>query len=211
MIIEMMKKALLRGPSLLIFIGLAVGLITLVSCIGPLFGPPIGPETRIPPPKPRPQINIPDLEKQIHALINQERRRHGLASLEWDGHLAAIARKHSRDMVERKYFAHVSPEGHDFAHRYKQAGYACASPKGKVRYTGGENILQTDLYDSTTTVNGRTYYNWNSPEKIAETTVEIWMKSPAHRENILAPFYRRDGLGVVVAADGKVTITQNFC
>lgn len=211
MLIEMMKKALFRVPSFLLFAGLVVGLITLVSCIGPLFGPPIGPETRIPPPKPRPQINIPDLEKQIHGLINQERRRQGLAPLEWDGHLAAIARKHSRDMVERKYFAHVSPEGHDFAHRYKQAGYACAAPMGKVIYNGAENILQTNQYNSTTTVNGRTYYNWSSQGKIAETTVEIWMKSPAHRKNILAPFFRREGLGLVVAADGKVTITQNFC
>lgn len=203
----MMKKALFRGPSALICAGLVVGLITLGSC----FGPPFGRETHIPPPKTRPQINIPDLEKQIHALINKERRHNGLSPLEWDGVLAGIARKHSRDMAERKYFAHTSPEGHDFSYRYKQAGYACAVPVGKVIYTGAENILQTNLYDSVTTVNGRAYYNWSSQEKIAETTVEIWMKSPAHRENILAPFFRREGLGLVVASDGKVTITQNFC
>ncbi len=202
-----MRKNRFYGALALPGVGLIIALMALFSCVGVL--PPVGRE--VPAPKFKPKVSSSNLEKEIHALINKERRRRGLPPLEWDVTLAGIARRHSRDMVERNYFAHTSPDGHDFSYRYKQAGYACAVPMGKVIYTGAENILQTNLYDSVTKENGRVYYHWNSQEKIAETTVKIWMKSPAHRDNILAPFFRREGLGVVIASDGKVYVTQNFC
>ena len=205
--IVLMREKRFHGALALQGVGLMIALMALFSCVGVL--PPVGRE--LPAPKSKPKVSSSNLEKEIHALINKERRKRGLAPLEWDVTLAGIARKHSRDMVERNYFSHTSPDGLDFAYRYKQAGYACSIPMGKDIYTGAENILQTNLYDSITKENGRVYYNWNSQEKIAETTVEIWLKSPAHRDNILAPFFRREGLGVVIAPDGKVYVTQNFC
>jgi uncharacterized protein YkwD len=148
---------------------------------------------------------------RIHALINKEREREGLASLQWDDALADIARKHSRDMAKRNYFDHVSPDGLDMMRRYSQDGYACSVRVDNTFYTGAENIALNHLYDSVTTVNGVAYYDWNSLEKIAETTVQGWMKSPGHRQNILMPHWRREGIGIVVAPDDKVYITQNFC
>jgi uncharacterized protein YkwD len=197
------------SPILLIlrWAGLAAAVGILFSCV--VLPPPVSRE--YPPPKIKPKVSSSTLEREIHVLINNERRKRGLSPLEWDNQLARIARKHSEDMVDRNYFSHNSPEGRDFSDRYRQEGYACAHRIGHVIYSGGENILQTNLYDSVTMVNRRAYYNWKSEEKIAETAVEIWMKSPAHRENILSPFYRREGLGAVIAADGKVFVTQNFC
>jgi len=78
-------------------------------------------------------------------------------------------------------------------------------------YGGAENIFQNNLYDAVTTVNGEAFYDWNSPEKIAETTVQGWMKSAGHRKNILMPYWKNEGIGVVIAPDDKVYITQNFC
>ncbi len=161
--------------------------------------------------KSKPHIVIPDLEKQIHALINEERKKQGLSPLARDTALSRIARKHSRDMAKRSYFDHISPEGRDFAYRYSQEGYRCSVPVGATVYMGAENIAQNNLYDSVTTVNGEAFYNWNSLTKIAETTVRGWMNSPGHRKNILTPYWRNEGIGVVIAPDDKVYITQNFC
>jgi uncharacterized protein YkwD len=161
--------------------------------------------------RPRPRLSLTLLEKRIHTLINKERAKEGLSSLQWDDSLANIARKHSRDMAKRNFFDHVSPDGHDMMHRYGQDGYTCSVRVGSTFYTGAENILQNNLYDSVRTVNGVASYDWNSLDKIAETTVQGWMKSPGHRRNILTPHWGREGIGVVIAPDDKVYITQNFC
>jgi hypothetical protein len=60
-------------------------------------------------------------------------------------------------------------------------------------------------------VNGVKYYDWNTLEEIAESTVEGWMNSPGHRKNILIPVWQREGIGVSIAPDDKVYITENFC
>lgn len=161
--------------------------------------------------QPQPKINTSSLEKQIHTLVNKERQKHGLSQLEWSDALAGIARTHSHDMAKRNYFDHNSPEGHDFSHRYLQQGYSCAVRIGRTIHTGAENIALNNLYDSVTTVNDEAFYNWNSLEKIAETTVQGWMNSPGHRKNILTPHWSREGIGVVIAPSDKVYITQNFC
>ncbi len=160
----------------------------------------------------KPEVRTADLEKRIHFLINGERKKHGLLPLAWNEPLSGIARKHSSDMAQRGYFSHVSPDGHDFSYRYKQEGYQCeVRGQGNVYYTGGENIFQNNLYDKVTISNGVRRYDWNSVDRIAETTVDGWMKSPGHRKNILMPYWVTEGIGVSISPDEKVYITQNFC
>lgn len=161
--------------------------------------------------KPRPTVKAADLALRIHAKINGERAKNGLTPLAWDKALAGIAAGHSRDMAKRKYLAHDSPEGQGFPQRYRRAGYTCRIRVGRTVHGGAENIALNHLYESVTTVNGVAYYDWNSPEKIAGKAVEGWMKSPGHRKNILTPHWKREGIGVEIAPDGKVYITQNFC
>jgi uncharacterized protein YkwD len=159
----------------------------------------------------QPKISISNLESRIHELINIERREHDLSPLKWDNTLSTIAKRHSKDMAARNYFAHNSPEGRDFSYRYQQGAYSCAIRVENTIYGGAENIFQNNLYDSITTVNGEAFYGWNSSEKIAETTVQGWMKSPGHKKNILMPHWKHEGIGVFIAPDDKVYITQNFC
>jgi uncharacterized protein YkwD len=161
--------------------------------------------------KPRPSVRAADLAQRIHVRINAERARNGLSPLAWDKALSRIAAGHSRDMAKRKYLAHDSPEGQGFPDRYARASYTCRIRIGRTTYGGAENIALNHLYESVTTVNGVAYYDWNSPEKIAGKAVEGWMKSPGHRKNILTPHWKREGIGVEIAPDGKVYITQNFC
>jgi uncharacterized protein YkwD len=67
------------------------------------------------------------------------------------------------------------------------------------------------LYSRVITEKKRTTYDWNSMEMIAATTVRVWMGSEDHRRNILDGNYTRQGIGVAVAADDKVYITQLTC
>ena len=166
---------------------------------------------RLPEQRNKPSINISSLEKTIHILINNERRKNGLPPTQWDDELSAIARKHSKDMSKRNYFDHYSPEGHDYLYRYGQEGYQCSVPEGRIIHMGAENIALNHLYDSVTTINRSVFYDWNSQDKIAETTVEGWMKSPGHRKNILTPYFKKEGIGAVISPEDKVYITQNFC
>jgi len=163
--------------------------------------------------KPQPRVEAGDLAKRIHALINAARRKHGFQSLAWNDALSRIATNHSRDMAGRSYLSHDTPEGNDFAYRYQQGGYSCEIRIGRVAHTGAENIALSHLYNSMTTENGIAYYNWNSAQEIAQSTVDGWMNSPGHRENILTPYWQQEGIGVAIerSPGNKIYITQNFC
>lgn len=159
----------------------------------------------------RPTIDGADIARRIHAYVNEERARHGLTTLAWDAKLARIAGQHSRDMARRDYLSHDSPEGQDFDARYRQAGYTCAIRVGNVVHAGAENIALGRLYNSMRIVNGVAAYDWNSAQQIARKAVDGWMDSRGHRRNILAPHWRREGIGVEIHPDNKVYVTQNFC
>jgi len=88
--------------------------------------------------------------------------------------------------------------------RLEEAGYT------KCRLVG-ENIYQNNLYSGVVTEKRKTTYDWNTPEKIAATTLKGWMDSEGHRNTILDKGYSRSGVGVAIASDDKVYITQIFC
>jgi len=158
-------------------------------------------------------ISTDGLEQRVHDLINQQRTARGLTTLRFDPVLADIARKHSEDMAAQDYFAHVNPAGQNPTARGISAGYTCRKNYGSY-YTYGiaENLFQNNLYSSATFYSNReSVYDWNSAEEIAQTTVGGWMNSSGHRENIVTPTFDREGIGVAIAPDDKVYITEDFC
>ena len=160
----------------------------------------------------QPSIDNTALAKRVHELINQQRNRQGLSSLSFDSSLATIAKGHSQDMARNNYFEHDNLQGLSPTDRGNQAGYPCRKDYGSY-YTYGlaENIYQNNLYDKWTNYNGVYSYDWNTQEEIAQSTVDGWMNSPGHRKNILTSSYDREGVGVAIATDDKVYITQDFC
>lgn len=161
--------------------------------------------------KPQPKVEATDLAKRIHEQINKNRKKHGLQSLAWNDVLSRIAAKHSRDMANRNYLDHNTPEGKTFSDRYRQSGFSCEILVGNKIHAGAENLALSRLYNSTTRENGITYYHWNSSEEIALQTVDGWMDSPSHRENILTPHWRQEGVGIEIGPGNKIYITENFC
>jgi len=161
----------------------------------------------------QPVIDKAELERRVHQLTNQYRIQNSLDSLLWDDELSNVARTHSKDMASRDYFSHHSPEGADPTDRAKSQGYKCEKIIGNLIYSGvAENILQNNLYDTVWFTGGiPTSYDWNSQDEIAQSTVDGWISSTGHRKNLLTDTFDREGIGVEIATDDKVYITQNFC
>jgi uncharacterized protein YkwD len=130
----------------------------------------------VPDPQPR-----PDLEARMLQLVNQERKARGLGALRADPELTQVARAHSRDMLVRGYFSHVSPEGKDPFDRIRQAN---------VKYlTAGENLaFATTLSQAHKGL----------------------MDSPGHRANILRPAFGRVGIGIMDGGRRGQMVTQEF-
>ena len=159
----------------------------------------------------RSDIDITQLEKKIHDLVNKERAKRGQSVLSWDKSLHKVARKYSQDMIERNFFSHNDPEGSSFYNRYKAEGIECRIRVGDTTCLGAENIAQDNLHSSYFYKNGERFSNWKTEGEIAESVVKLWMNSKGHRANILTPYFKRQGIGVAFSDDGKVYVTENFC
>ncbi len=121
------------------------------------------------------------LADRLAELANQERHEHGqeLAPLEPDPGLAEVAQVHAIDMLERDYVGHVGPRGLDAQAR---VGIVYRTFIGGA----GENIgeqsgLAVDQLDAQT-------------GPLASKTMNGFMGSQGHRENLLDPEYTHHGL-----------------
>jgi len=149
-------------------------------------------------------LDSEEIEQLVHEKVNKERESQGLSTLSLDTELAEIARYHSKDMAQNDYFAHTSPDGEEMEDRYDMYGYECQADMGGNQYaTGGENLFKKSF-------SGYTFTN----EELATETVEGWMDSQGHRENMLEEYWEKEGIGVYIEEDGSETtvyVTQNFC
>lgn len=107
-------------------------------------------------------------EAEMFKLVNKERAERGIPELIWSPEIVSVARAHARDMWEREYFSHYSPEGEDVGDRLDKRG---------IRYTlAGENLAMAPTLST------------------AHTGL---MSSEGHRANILEPNFRKVGIGVI--------------
>ncbi len=109
--------------------------------------------------------------------LNEERRARGLAGLVLDPRLCAIAEHHVLDMISRRYFAHISPEGVTPFARMSQANY----PFG---YAGENLALDRD----------------------AESAHRALAASPEHHDNMVEPHYARVGIAAVPGNMGELVV-----
>lgn len=153
------------------------------------------------------------IEKAVFELTNEERQRVGLHPLSYNEDLHIIAKEHSKDMIERNYTSHYTPEGLSLTKR--------AEMKNIVFFTNlGENIIGTRLgiYEKVRFQNPEDGYTtpieWScslvlTSKQIAKCAVEGWKDSPGHYKNIIYPDYEEIGVGVYCRYD-RCKITQNF-
>ncbi len=109
----------------------------------------------------------------LQCVINAERARYGLARLAADARLAKAARRHARDMVRHRYFAH------------ERAGWTLA---GRLRSAGWTGTRAAEAIA------------WGCGSRAAPlATLTSWLNSPPHRAIVLGN-YRHAGIGLAVKA-----------
>lgn len=140
---------------------------------------------------PTADLDVDRTARLIAESANDARAERGLAPLESDDALASVAANHSVHMARHDYVNHTQPDGTTIADRYAAAGVDCR---------GGENVYFTP--------NGALRI---SEQAFADTVVRAWLASPGHRRALLNENYTKQGVGVVVADDGGVYVTQDFC
>ncbi|HXY49225.1 MAG TPA: CAP domain-containing protein [Terriglobales bacterium] len=112
--------------------------------------------------------------------VNAERKAQGIAPLAWDEALALAARGHAAEMARQNSVAHVLPGEPSLPSRATRAG---------AKFTWlSENVVSASNVD---------------------TAQAQFMKSPAHRANILDPDMDRIGIGVAHRG-GQVFVVQDF-
>lgn len=107
-------------------------------------------------------------EREILALVNQERVRNGLAKLSWGDTCGKAAEIRAEELVE--LYSHTRPDGSAW-------DTACDNPNDSGDSVEGENLLAGNSAVS------------------PESTVAAWMNSEKHRENILNPNFTKLAVG----------------
>jgi len=130
----------------------------------------------------------------VLCLVNRTRAMRGLAPVQASRQLKWSAAAHSRDMVFRQFFSHVSPGGLDARQRILRSGY--------LRNRRGSKIGETIAWGTA----GRA-----TPAGLMRS----FMNSSAHRRVLLDRRYRDVGVGLALGAPiggagAGATLTLDF-
>jgi len=168
----------------------------------------------------RSNVVSPDTTRQeVIALLNEERAKENLPSLTENILLRISAQKHAKDMYQRGYFSHTTPEGIDYMDRIRATNYLDVdqSKCGCKTVFNLRSLIETSRKETTpSSMTSQTEVCGCKPrfavgENIAKgqlTSKQVnddWMNSPPHRANILHPQFEEIGVGLF----GDVWV-QNF-
>ncbi len=114
-------------------------------------------------------MSLNSTESEICLATNRERTARGLQLVYWDPALARVANDFAKDMNDRDYFSHQSPEGRTMKNRIEAAAieYGYAGENIALGYSNGYDVAAG------------------------------WMNSAGHRANLLKPEYSRIGAAQV--------------
>jgi uncharacterized protein YkwD len=102
--------------------------------------------------------------------VNAARRSAGLPPLRRSPDLDRAAQEHAGDLLRRGYYKHVSPEGSTPLSRASAAGYRA-------------DLIAENLHQRTGPI---------------EAVMDDWLRSPAHRRNLLDPGASDLGVGLAI-------------
>ena len=123
-------------------------------------------------------------KEAVVSLTNNARAQNGLAALSENQLLDTIAAERAKDMLDKQYFAHISPTGEQASDVAQRVGYHY-----KII---AENLASGAFFTNQKIVDG-------------------WMQSPGHRKNILSPDVQEIGVAVVKkGGDGGWLSVQIF-
>lgn len=171
-------------------------------------------------------VDVDLLNAAIFYATNEQRKKHRLPVFKFSKILRNAAMYHSKAMVKKQFFNHISSE------RKNRTPYDRIINQGLSKdKTVGENIGYYFGYDykpgklyKPAIKNGIQFFYLKNNKQIrkhtywsfAQYSVREWMHSPGHRKNILNKGYSYLGCGVVLDSQLKPTelpmfkLTQNF-
>ncbi len=117
------------------------------------------------------------------ALTNGARKSEGLAGLERDPRLDAVAQARAQDLLVKGYFDHFAPDG--------SSAFSELAARGITYGLSGENLAR----------------NTFPAEETVSVAFEALMKSPGHRANILEPRFTRIGIAALQAGRTWLFVT----
>jgi uncharacterized protein YkwD len=124
--------------------------------------------------------------RALHERVNAVRREHHLVPFVTDAEVARIAQAHADDMAAYGYVSHTDRAGRNPLERAQASGLS------------GFRLLAENIGASSI-----------AGDRV-ESVVEEWLRSPAHRENLLTPAFRATGIGVAERADGTTILVQLY-
>ena len=119
--------------------------------------------------------SVTALEAAVLSNVNQIRAQHGLRALKFSNRLSAAANQQSESMGAKGFFGHNSADGTAFWKRIRRY----YTDRNYRYWSVGENLL------------------WSSPDVDAAQALDMWMKSPEHRANLLSKRWREIGLSAI--------------
>lgn len=127
-------------------------------------------------------------EQQFVDLVNKERKERNIPELIVAPLLVNTARAKSKEMHDKNYWGHESPDKKRRTAMYRVLADLKEQPKYMLV---GENL----------------YY---CSQVLVASGHQALMNSPTHRRNILNPEYQYIGVGGFIAKDKRFWITQHF-
>jgi uncharacterized protein YkwD len=166
---------------------LAAALLFCAACASPRHVAPL-------PPPIDPRTQMAALEMRIFDLVQIERHKidPNAKGLMLDSELVGAARRHTRDMAQKNYLAHTAPNGETVAS-------IIMDEDAKFQGLLGENIAAEHFVPQVGI----------DVNTMAHAFVDLWLKSPKHRDNLSLAAYDRTGVGAAVAGN-TVYATQLF-
>lgn len=127
-------------------------------------------------------------QEEMHRLVNQERRKHGLQPLVQRDYLTESAS--IRAYETEVYFSHTRPDGYKWYRVINEV-----KPNFDL-WSVGENIASNT-------------YSYTDGKDIANRLFNQWMKSPGHRDNMLTSGFNTVGYGFY-ESNGEIFGAQIF-
>lgn len=122
-----------------------------------------------------------DSEKEMFMLIASERKKNNLSTLSASAPLIKLSRAYAKDMLEKGYFSHYTPDGLSPFDRLSQLSIPYTNAAENLAYAPDVRLAFSGL-----------------------------MKSPSHKKNILDSSFHKVGIGVIDAGIYGKMFVQEF-
>jgi len=137
--------------------------------------------------------------------VNDFRAEYNLGPVRSNYYLELSGQKHAKDMAERGYFSHYTPEGLSYVDRIRRSGYLDINPDScscSQQFDLGGSLEMGSNYLITGNEHCSCEPIFSLGENLAKGQLTVkqvmqdWKDSPSHRINMLRPEFEEIGIGL---------------